>query len=360
MGCARDIGEKRGLSPVSRTAEQPGQSLNVDLCFVPVNHEAAVKLPAVSGSSGRLVVERVNVEPLEATYPGQVFADERLDYVEAMTQFILASQAQANSDVVETDVQESNLQRQKQLLRREEEALRIARRQIREGRRQEDVAWRVLKIKRRAEQTARKAQSKTADKPAWGAKKAQDEQWAQLRQQRRVQLEQRRREDEQWRQQRLALGQRAIELPLNTDWITILVVTDNCTRQCLGLPLFTVGAKVTAEMVVDALQTLLPPELQFLITDRGTHFTANVFRQLAQDEHFIHVLIARHRPQSNGIAERFVRTFKEWLADKSWLSVEKLSQLVTEFIADYNDRPHQGLPLPGLSPNEFAKRAWLM
>ena len=255
-------------------------------------------------------MERVKVEPSETTYPGQVFADERLDYVEAMTQFVLVSQAQAKSDVAETEVQESDLQRQKQLLRREEEALRIARRQIRERRRQEDAAWRALKAKRRVEQAARKAQSKTEDKPAWGSKKAQDAQWCQLRQQRRAQIEQRRREDEQWRQQRLALRQRAIELPLNTDWIAILVITDNCTRQCLGLPLFTVGAKVTAEMVVDALRTLLPPELQFLITDRGTHFTANVFRQLAQDEHFIHVLIARHRPQSNGIAERFVRTFK--------------------------------------------------
>jgi hypothetical protein len=26
----------------------------------------------------------------------------------------------------------------------------------------------------------------------------------------------------------------------------------------------------------------------------------------------------------------------------------------------YNDRPHQGLALPGLSPNEFAARFWLM
>jgi len=30
------------------------------------------------------------------------------------------------------------------------------------------------------------------------------------------------------------------------------------------------------------------------------------------------------------------------------------------FLLEYNDRPHQGLPLPGLSPNEFAKRIWLV
>jgi transposase InsO family protein len=113
-------------------------------------------------------------------------------------------------------------------------------------------------------------------------------------------------------------------------------------------------------MVVEALTVLLPPELQFLITDRGTHFTANIFEQLADGHDFIHVLIARHRPQSNGIAERFVRTLKEWLADKSWQSDQQLAQLLTNFMAEYNDRPHRGLPTPGLSPNEFANRTWLL
>ena len=77
-------------------------------------------------------------------------------------------------------------------------------------------------------------------------------------------------------------------------------------------------------------------------------------------EEFIHVLIARHRPQSNGIAERFVRTLKKWLRDKTWANDEELAALIEQFIAEYNDRPHQGLPIPGLSPNEFANRIWLM
>ena len=137
------------------------------------------------------------------------------------------------------------------------------------------------------------------------------------------------------------------------------MVSDNCTRQCLGLPLFVAGSHLTAEMVVQALQTLLPPDLDFLISDRGTHFTAEVFAQLAQQRDFIHVLIARHRPQSNGIAERFVRSLKEWLADKSWSSDQQLALLLQQFKAQYNDRPHQGLAIPGLSPNEFANRLWL-
>ena len=167
-------------------------------------------------------------------------------------------------------------------------------------------------------------------------------------------------EDVEWRQKRNLIRERLSLLPIVTAWIAILVITDNCTRQCLGLPLFVVGSKVTAEMVVEALRVLLPPELQFLISDRGTHFTAKVFQELARGKDFIHVLIARHRPQSNGIAERFVRTLKQWLRDKIWANDEELAALIEQFIAEYNDRPHQGLPIPGLSPNEFANRIWLM
>jgi transposase InsO family protein len=33
--------------------------------------------------------------------------------------------------------------------------------------------------------------------------------------------------------------------------------------------------------------------------------------------------------------------------------------LLAQFVTDYNERPHQGLGIPGLSPNEFTKRVWL-
>ena len=359
MAAEPDGGKKRTYEPVSRTAEEPGQTLNVDLCFVPAEHQAQQKLPAVSGSSGRLVVEPDRTAVVEPDHPGQVFAQEGLDYVTAMTEFVARSQAEpvAFCDQEELVAAElTDLKAQKRALRQQQATLRTQRRQVREQRRQEDQAWRQLKAARRQQQQ----QHQVGQRAAWGSRQAEDDHWAHLRQQRRQQHQQRLQQDEQWRQQRQSLRQHAAQLPLVTCWIAILVITDNCTRQCLGLPLFIAGPRVTAEMVVEALRYLLPPELQFLISDRGTHFTANAFRQLAQDEDFIHVLIARHRPQSNGIAERFVRTLKEWLANNSWFSAAELEQFLTEFIAEYNDRPHQGLPIPGLSPNEFANRIWLM
>lgn len=351
------------FKPISRTAEMPGQSLNIDLCFVPAAHEDEAKLPAVSGSSGRLVVERVKTEAGEADYPGAVFANEQLDYAQAMHAFVAASIAKDEATASQNPADGAknlSVQVQKRLLRQQETALALERNQIRARRRQEDTAWQTLRSQRQTQQAARKQHLETGPRPAWGSKKAQDEQWWQLRDQRHQQLKQRHQADQIWRQKRLAIRTGLSDLGLVTSWIAVLVVVDNCSRQCLGLPLFVAGSNLTAEMVVQALLVLLPPELQFLITDRGTHFTANIFDQLAEGCDFIHVLIARHRPQSNGIAERFVRTLKEWLADKSWQSDQELAQLLVQFITQYNDRPHQGLPTPGLSPNEFTNRAWLM
>ena len=121
-----------------------------------------------------------------------------------------------------------------------------------------------------------------------------------------------------------------------------MVITDNCTHECLRLPLFIAGAKVTVEAIVDALWQLLPAELQFLISDRGLQFRAKVFELLAESQPFVHVLIARYRPQSNGIAERFVRTFKQWLADKHWQDEQQLHQCLLQFLTFDNERPYQG------------------
>ena len=143
-------------------------------------------------------------------------------------------------------------------------------------------------------------------------------------------------------------------------WLAILVVTDNCSRQCLGLPIFTAGAKVTAAEVEQALQLLLPKDLAFLISDQGTHFRSKLLDLLAQKSGFVQIPIYRHRPQTNGIAERFIRSLKEWLQGCAWTGSEDLVVLLAQFGLEYNNRPHQGLPIPGLSPNEFANRIWLM
>ena len=323
---------------------------------MPACHPADLKLPAVSGSSGHLVVERLPESGQEPDYPGKVFANPDLSYTEAMQAFVEASQPLSGPRKTAAALESPSQRAEIRQLRQEEAELRVERRRVRQLRKVEDAAW----AQQRGEKPPGEEPVQPKLRARWGSRKQQAEQRQALRAQRHQLLALRQQEDEQWRLARQSLRERMNLLPMVSTWIAILVVTDNCTRQCLGLPLFVAGSHVTAEMVVAALRVLLPADLQFLISDRGVHFTAQAFQHLATEANFIHVVIARHRPQSNGIAERFVRTIKEWLADKVWSSDQELLEWLGIFLPDYNNRPHQGLPCPGLSPNEFAKRLWLM
>jgi len=300
---------------VSRTADEPGQTLNVDLCFVPASHLVDVKLPAVSGSSGQLVVERLKKTGQEPDYPGKVFANTELDYVEAVHAFVQASLPLFGSRKEAARGEEPSQRREIQQIRQEEEQLSIERRKTRKHRKMEDAAWRVTWQQHRSEKTSVGEMPNPKLRARWGTVKAQEELRKTLRNQHRRQSQQRQLEDQQWR-----LNRKRVREQLS----------------------------------------LLPADMQFLISDRGIHFTADVFQQFAKEANFVHVVIARHRPQSNGIAERFVRTLKEWLAYKAWQSDKELLEFIQQFLLDYNDRPHQGLPIPGLSPNEYAKRVWTM
>ena len=225
-------------------------------CVYEVNqssHQAKVTLPAVSGSSGKLVIQHPKTEPVFADYPGAVFADESLSYPEAMKQFVAASEAKLIDREIDTQNSEAVQRRaDKRALRQEEGALkadsdalssmRAKRRQQRQRRQQEDAAFESLKAERRAQQQRRKAQIEKNQRPQWGSKKAADEQWKAIRLgrcsgielpwQRQAQIQQRQQENQQWRKQRESLRLRTDKLSIITAWIAILVITDNCTRQC--------------------------------------------------------------------------------------------------------------------------------
>jgi transposase InsO family protein len=338
---------------VGRTAEKPGQTVNIDIALVPVSHETEDKLPAVSCSSGKLVVEQPRKDASERHYPGRIFEQDALSYEDAMQGFISASEAQsgaAREKSLSPDQEEQDaIKAQKKALHLEELQLRNERREVRKQRAEEDRVWKHLKERRKEEK---------AHQPGVSAaqKHAQDASWKQVKQHRQEQQQRRQEENTAWRRKRRDLKERKSQLPIVTAWIAMLIIIDNCTRQCLGLPLFMEGPSITAALIVEALKGRLPDPLQFVITDRGPQFRADLFQEFLESQGITRVLIAKHRPQSNGIAERFVRTIKEWLHDKTWENIQELNTLIERFIVEYNDRPHQGLPITGLSPNEFANR----
>lgn len=345
----------------------PNQAVNVDLCFVPATHQETEVVPAVSGSSGRLIVSAPKETVAERTWPGQVFEESGLSYSEAMDGFIAAREAAAAKPATvpsaEDDLEanrQAERQAERRALKRDVERLRTQRRVERERRKAKDEAWRVQREAHRQSQSQRVGALSAAEAGKRGAeaakRAAEKAEWRAERSVHHQELIRRRQANDLWRAERQRLREREAGVALVTAWIAVLVVLDNCTRQCLGLPLFVVGAHVTAELVVKALKELLPAELHYLISDGGRQFTAEVMQELAKDRGFVRVPLARHRPESNGIAERFVETLKAWLAEQKWQTPEELRLLLLAFLAYYNDRPHQGYELAGLSPNEYAAR----
>ena len=327
--------------------------MNIDLCFVPDQHPAQEKLPAVSGSSGHLVVEHIRPPGEEPDWPGRIFADSGLDYEECMHRYAAATRDR----LVHTRTERSVDLDQPSVWRQATQA-RIERYKIKQQWKREDTAWKAAKAEWRNVRQAYQALTRS-ERQAQAYQTAQQA-WETVRQKRQEALEKRKKDNETWHQHNREHQAASTNPAATCTWLAILVVTDNCTRQCLGLPLFRTGPKVTSVEVTTALQTILPDELQFLISDQGAHFRTKAFAQLTENADFVHIPVYRHRPESNGIAERFVLTLKAWLRNRSWQGADALLNHLVDFLPEYNDRPHQGLSIPGLSPNELANRIWLM
>jgi len=342
-------------------APRPNQTVNVDLCVVPCSHEGTHAMISVSlntAAAGVTPTEKSDPPPSPA-WPGQTFEDTTLSYEEQMHAYVeqrtvkRASRGQHKHRCHQKQAERAELNAQS-------DELRLTRRRQRTGRRLEDAAWKAKSHTHQTVEKARRQLSHAERGERRAERRAQQKQWQADKAERHAQMRQRQAEDAQWRQTRQDLRSRLAQLaqsaPLVTAWLAILVVVDNGTRRCLGLPLFTAGVHVTAGMIVAALRAICPPELQFMISDNGPQFIAEAFAQFAQQQTFLHVRIAPRRPCTNGIAERFVLTLKQALETHAWNSPEELEALLIQFIEFYNDRPHQGAELDGLSPNEFARR----
>lgn len=306
-------------------------------------------------------MSRPKVVEEDRTWPGRVFEQEDLGFAEAMEQFVASRLAQrAEKDGVKNVGGEEvgDQKAQKLALRNDIQRLQVARRQERERRRLIDRAWGTRQQERREAALALEGGRHGPRSQIGRRRGALKAQWRAEWQERHRELARRREEDERWRQERERIRQRQREIGtmLVVAWIAVLVIVDNCTRRSLGLPLFTMGAHVTAELVVAALKEILPRQLKYLIADGAKMFSGEAMKGLASGRGFVRVPLAKHRPQSNGIAERFVGTLKGWLAGEQWASGEDLGELLAEFQTYYNDRPHQGYELAGLSPNEYAAR----
>jgi transposase InsO family protein len=96
----------------------------------------------------------------------------------------------------------------------------------------------------------------------------------------------------------------------------------------------------------------LPEQIQWL-SDNGSIYTSNETRDFGAEIGFKMCTTPPYSPESNGMAESLVKSFKRdyvYLADL-WTAADVL-RLLPEWVDDYNNvRPHKGLKM--LSPVEF-------
>jgi transposase InsO family protein/transposase len=347
-------------SNLVQMADCPDKTVNIDLCFIPRQKLPQPEEPcAAEDSPGETQPQPI---PSARVYPGKVFQREDLSYDEQMQLYAQGRREREASPKPRKKVsaEEAALQTELEELRIKQEELRQEGRKARKARKEQKLAWKAERQQRKKAEQERQKLSRKEKKRLKKLHQQEDEQWKANKAEGHQAVEQQTQEHVQRKERRQELKKKEDELKgklsLLTGLVAVLVVIDNCTRRCLGLPLFLEGRNVKADSIVEALRLLLPPELQYLISDNGSQFKADLFQRLAQDRSFLHVRISPRRPRTNGIAERFVQTTKEMLLPYSWDNPEELEQILASILLEYNDRPHQGKGLDGLSPNELDQR----
>ena len=77
-----------------------------------------------------------------------------------------------------------------------------------------------------------------------------------------------------------------------------------------------------------------------LVTDNGSHFTAKSLEDWFKSIGCRHLLTAPRHPQSNGLAENFVRTLKSAVYSLSPPNFQELDRGVDNFLLQYRNAAH--------------------
>lgn len=334
------------------TANIPLKTVNIDLCFVPETYIPTDQTAEKSSNDTKKEASVENETVNKIRYAGEIFKDENLTYEVKMDKYVALRKEQKENK--EKEKQERHKISE---VNKKEENLRIERRKIREIRNREEEQWRKFREERSKYNTDYKKLSRKEKKRLKREREIKDREWKEKKEERNKTIEKRQEEDEKWRKRREEIRKEKQEFGMLTKaLVTILMVMDNCTRKWLALPLFLAGRKVRVFEIVQALKEVLPKELKYLISDNGKQFIAELFQKMCIEQNFVHVRITPHRPQTNGIPERAIRTLKKMLFSKGWKDPTELEDVLSSTIGEYNDRPHQGKELNGLSPNEYERR----
>ena len=153
---------------------------------------------------------------------------------------------------------------------------------------------------------------------------------------------------------------------LSGERIRVAFGLDTCDREILSFVATTKGidGEMIRDLMVQSLEArfgakeCLPHPIEWL-SDNGSCYTAHETRRFGLELGFQMCTTPVKSPESNGMAESFVRTFK-----RDYVSLHPCSDALTvmkqlpQWFDDYNENhPHQGLKMR--SPREF-RRSYLL
>jgi len=150
----------------------------------------------------------------------------------------------------------------------------------------------------------------------------------------------------------------------NGDRVCVAFAMDTCDREILGYIASTIG--IDGEAIRDLMTECvehrfgeiekLPQPIQWL-TDNGPCYVSHETVRFARMLGFDVCTTPSYSPESNGMAEAFVKTFK-----RDYASLDRLENMhdvmskLSGWFDDYNENaPHQGLKM--MSPRQFLRVA---
>ena len=143
--------------------------------------------------------------------------------------------------------------------------------------------------------------------------------------------------------------------------VRIVFALDACDREVIAFMATTggIGAGMVQDLMLhciekrfNALQAPYPVEW---LSDNASCYTAKETRAFAAQLNLISRFTPVRSPESNGLAEAFVKTFKrDYIFTHSLYDASRIMEHLTEWFEDYNEvAPHKALRM--LSPREFIR-----
>ena len=124
-----------------------------------------------------------------------------------------------------------------------------------------------------------------------------------------------------------------------------LILVDSHSKWIEVKPVNNATSTVTIDQLRSIFATHGIPEM--LVTDNGSVFTSEEFEKFTKQNGIRHVKSAPYHPASNGLVERAVQTFKEFMKKMKSGSIEAN---VSRFLLQYRITPHS---TTGISPSEM-------